>query len=222
MAAEETKKRLVDVAYRIMKESGFENLKAREIAKEAGCTATVIYKYFEDLNYLITLASFKFLENYIRESGEISVSSDDSITQNKKAWRLFIQYAFQNPRIYENLFWGRGKAIYEDAVMEYFQLYSGEFSKELTAYYYLTMYNPDIGERDLIWLRQGVNQGRLKMEDALYISRVNQMIVRAMLLEHMEDYKDPDVAEQAVQECIYLVEKTIDTFLKDSGKPTKK
>ncbi len=214
MAAADTKKRLVDVTYRIMKESGFENLKAREIAKEAGCTATVIYKYFEDLNYLITLASFKFLENYIRETGEISGDADDGVALNKKAWRLFIQYAFQNPPIYENLFWGRGKAIYEDAVIEYFKLYSGELSKESTAYHYITMFNSDIGERELLWLRRGVNKGCLEMEDALYISRVNQMIVRAMLLEHMEDYKEPGVAERAVRECIYLVEKTIDTFLK--------
>lgn len=214
MATEETRKRLVDVTYRIMKESGFENLKAREIAREAGCTATVIYKYFDDLYYLITLASFKFLEDYIRESEKISRSGDNSIVQNKKAWRLFIKYAFQNPRIYENLFWGRGKMVYEDAVSEYFDLYADEISKESTAYYYITMFNADIGERDLIWLRRGVNQGYLEMEDALYISRVNQMIVRGMLLEHMDDYMVPGVAERAIDECICLVEKTIDTYLK--------
>ena len=188
MAAEETRKRLVDVTYRIMKESGFENLKAREIAREAGCTATVIYKYFDDLYYLITLASFKFLEDYIRESEKISRSGDNSIVQNKKAWRLFIKYAFQNPRIYENLFWGRGKMVYEDAVSEYFDLYADEISKESTAYYYITMFNADIG--------------------------VNQMIVRGMLLEHMDDYMVPGVAERAIDECICLVEKTIDTYLK--------
>lgn len=214
MAGEATKRKLIEVTYRILQEKGFENLKAREIAKEAGCTATVIYKYFDNLNYLIVLASLRVLEEYNRESLEISKKTGDCITLNKMAWRAFIRHAFKNPRIFENLFWGKGKAVFEDAVIEYFELYPEELSGKTSAYYYATYFNSNLEERDFIWLRRGVNEGYLELEDAMYISRVNSMIVHGMLLEHMDDYTIPGVAEKAIKECIYLVEKNINTFLK--------
>ena len=63
MAAEDTKRKLVEAAYKMLMEEGFENVKARNVAKEAGYAATAIYKHFGSLNFLTTLASFKLLDD---------------------------------------------------------------------------------------------------------------------------------------------------------------
>ena len=213
MAVEDTKRKLVEVTYKMIRDEGIDNVSARKIAKKAECTATLIYKYFTNLNYLIVLASLKTLEAYTREGYELSLSREDAVTIDKKAWKAFISYAFRNPKIYDNLFWGEGNKVYGDAIVEYFELYPEEMGKKTTAYYYTMMFNPRIEERDFIWLRKSVNEGRMSMEDALYVSRTNSYIVRGMLLEHMEDYKDVARLEKVIADCYYMVEKTIDAFV---------
>ncbi|MDO5409471.1 MAG: TetR/AcrR family transcriptional regulator [Lachnospiraceae bacterium] len=213
MAVEDTKRKLIEATYEIMKNEGVDKVSARNIAKKAECTATVIYKYFTNLNYLVVMASLRFLEGYTKEGLEISLSKEDGITIDKRAWKAFINYAFRNPRIYENLFWGEGNEVYADAIVEYFELYPGEMSKRTTAYYYTMMFNPRIEERDFIWLRKSVNEGRMKMEDAFYVSRTNSYIVRGMLLEHMNDYKNPAVVEKVIEDCYSMIVKTIDSFI---------
>lgn len=213
MSVEDTKRKLVEAAYKILKENGFESVKARDVAKEAGYAATVIYKHFGNLNFLVTLASLRELEKYNRENMELTAQVSDSVQVSKLSWKSFLLHAFHNPPVFENLFWGKARAIFEDAVVEYFQLYPEEIQKKTSTFFYLAYFSSNIEERDFMLLRQAANEGRMTLEDAFYVSRVNSMIAHAALLEHMEDYKDEKIATRAAENCYKLIEKTIDKWL---------
>ncbi len=215
MAAEDTKRKLVEAAYKMLMEEGFENVKARNVAKEAGYAATAIYKHFGSLNFLTTLASFKLLDEYNQKSIEISTTVTDCIQMSKISWRYFLFYAFQNVPVFENLFWGKAKAIFEEVVLEYFQLYPEQIKDQTATFFYLAYFNSSIEERDFMLFRRAANEGRLTLDDAAYISRVNSLVTHAALREHMEDYKDPAIAKRAAEDCYKIIEKTIDKCLID-------
>jgi AcrR family transcriptional regulator len=213
MSNELTKRKLVEVTYDILLNEGIQEVKARKIAQKAGCTATVIYKYFDNLDYLITVSSMRFLDEYNEKMSAVVQEKGDSIALNKKGWKIFIEYAFQNPIIFERLFWGKGRQVYEDALMEYYLLFPENLQAKAVAYFCITAFTANIEERDFIWLRRAANENLLYMEDAVYISRVNSFIVHGMLLEYVEKKKDPGTAEKTAQETYSLVEKTIDTYV---------
>lgn len=221
MAAEDTKRKLVEAAYKVLIEEGFENIKARNVAKKAGYAATAIYKHFGSLNFLITLASFKILDEYNQKNIEISTTVTDPIQMSKLSWRYFLFYAFQNVPVFENLFWGKARGIFEEAVLEYFQLYPEEIRNQTSTFFYLAYFNSSIEERDFMLFRRAANEGRLTLDDAAYISRVNSLVTHAALREHMEDYKDPVVAKRAAEDCYKIIEKTIDKCLIDRAADEK-
>lgn len=215
MSAEDTKRKLVEAAHKILIEEGFENIKARSVAKEAGYAATAIYKHFGSLNFLMTLASFKILDEYNQKSIEISTNVTDCIQMSKLSWKYFLSYAFQNVPVFENLFWGKARSIFEEVVLEYFQLYPEQIKDQTSTFFYLAYFNSSIEERDFMLFRRAANEGRLTLEDAAYISRVNSLVTHAALREHMEDYKDPEIARRAAEDCYKIIETTIDKCLID-------
>lgn len=213
MSAETTKRKLVEAAYQTLQEEGFEHIKARNVAGKAGYAATAIYKHFGSLNYLITMASFRVLEEYNQENMELSSTITDCVMRSKLSWKSFLHHAFRNVPVFENLFWGKAKDIFEEAVTEYFQLYPEGFRNHTSTFFYLASFSASIEERDFMLFRRAANEGRLTMEDAVYVSRVNSMIAHAALREHMEDYKDPVIARRAEENCYRLIVKTIDKCL---------
>ena len=208
-----TKQRFVEVTYEMIKEKGIENLKVRDIAKRVGCTAAALYKHFETMDYLIMVASVRFLNDYMVELMKLTESERNSIEINLAAWKAFNKYAFANPPIFIHLFWGNCSHLFEEAVSEYFQMFPAQAGEHRIAYFYTAAFTGSIRERDFIWLRRGAAEGFLNYDDAVYISKVNDYTVHGMLLEHLEDYTEPGVAERSAQECDEMIEKTIHIFL---------
>lgn len=209
-----TKKRFVEETYKMILEVGVENIRVRDIAKRVGCTAAALYKHFENLNELIILASVKFLDPYREEIRNIIKSGDDPIEIDIAAWHCFNRYAFANPHVFLYLFWGNESRSLESAFEDYYELYPTEIMRVKPDIFYYAEFSGGLEERDFIWLRRGAVEGRLSFNDAQYISRVNALIVRGMLMEHRMDYKEEGVAEQSALECSKLIEKTIRTYLK--------
>lgn len=205
MASEDTKRKLISIADKMLLEKGFENISARAIAKEAGCSATVIYKHFENLNYLLTLASFSELEKYNKDNMWVDRAIANPILSDELSWEVFCRHAFRNVPIYVNLFWGEGAKYFEEASVEYFQLFPDQWKNENSATYYSAYFSPSISERELVLLRMAANQGYITIEDAMYLSEINAKIAFASLMEHMEDYKDQSIANKAAEKCYSLI-----------------
>jgi len=212
-----TKQRFVEAAYHIIAEEGFESATARAIAQRVGCTATTLYRHFDNMDYLVMLASIRFLDRYAEDLVEIARKEKDPVAMEIKAWRAFNQYAFANPPVFLHIFWGPCSSSFEDAVVEYSQLFPeqpGNHDETFYGYYFTAIFTGSMAEREFVWLRRAAALGELDLEDARYISIVNNNLVRGLLLDHLNDYRKPDRAEKAAAECNALIEKTIRTFLK--------
>lgn len=103
----ETKKKYIILTYKKLLEKKVSEVTIRELANEKGYSAPAIYNHFESLEYLIVVASVKFLDKYVYEYGRLLDRNADLLKSYLGGWRLFNHYAFERPDIYYRLFWGQ-------------------------------------------------------------------------------------------------------------------
>ena len=65
LRSEETKRMILKAAGKLFSEKGYDAVTMREIAKEAGCSHTTIYLYFNDKETLLHQLSMPTLKLYI-------------------------------------------------------------------------------------------------------------------------------------------------------------
>ena len=209
------KREYIQITQKILETEGLEGIKIRRIAEAAGCTSAVLYKHFTDLDHLVTLASVKFLENYIREFKRVgSDLSLNPIEANMLLWKIFVKEAFRYLPFYERVFFGKYKEFLADTIYEYYVMFPDEM-QEMDGFSVSIMFSSDLSEREYIRLRRAANMGLLSMEDARDLSRITVMIFHGMLRERRYDYQEPGVQEKAADECYRLIHRATERFLKE-------
>jgi AcrR family transcriptional regulator len=203
-----TKRDFVTLAYKHLLTNNASSLTVKDIANEKGYSAPSLYKHFKSLEYLLVVASVKFLDEYMYEYAQLLESDKDPLRTYVAVWKLFNRYAFERPDIYYRLFWGQHKKTFTSAIREYFELFPFSGYKKCPGYFYLILVNDSIQERDLLMLRRVPNRKLLSDEDAVYFSKTNPLIVKGLLIDIMD--QPPDVRKQAEQECNYLIEKNLE------------
>ena len=181
----ETKRQLVDLTYRMLCERDASTITVREIAVAQGCSAAAIYRHFESLEALISVASVRFLHTYMEEYSSLMDAELPFLELYVQGWELFDRYAFERPDLYYRLFWGEENHNLGDAVQEYYELFPFEASKKSAAYFYTLMFNDDIVERDYLMLHRAVSLGLITDADAWYFSRSNSFIARSLIFDAM-------------------------------------
>lgn len=209
---QETRKRFIMLTYQTLLERDASSLTLRDITGRIGCSSAALYRHFESLEYLIVIASVRFLDQYMKEYVEILDSNQEYLDIYKNGWRLFNNYAFERPDIYYRLFWGQYSLVFNRAIEEYFNLFPISISQKQPAHYYTLIFSNKIQERDVMMLRRAVNQNLLSDEDAEYLGKANPLMARGLLKDSMNAASE--VRKQLEQECNYLLEKNLDSVIK--------
>jgi len=196
------KKELVQSAFNILKSEGIESLKIRRIAEDVGCTSTVIYKHFEDLEHLIAFAAIRILKDYIRDFQEI-MNNDaqlNMLDMYLKTWERFAHYAFEDIHIFELLFWGKYKKKLGELIFDYFHLFKDEVEmKNFDGWSASIMFNNDLRARDCIILRRVAATGYLPFCEVSTLSNLFVSLFRGMLLEYKDNYREPGMAQEGAE-----------------------
>lgn len=209
--ASNMKKELVQNTYMILKQEGIENVKIRRIAAEIGCTSTVIYKHFADLDHLLSFASIRFLQDYIKEFNEIVGTNRSILDMNLKLWERFASYAFEDIHIFEILFWGKYKESLGDMIFEYYQLFRDEMHgfDGLSA---SVLFNNDLKEREYIMLRRAASMRCLDFDDVEMLSELVHSLFHGMLLDYKEKYREPGMAQEGAQRFMKILTSVIGKY----------
>ena len=215
MKEESTKKlEYVQTAYQMILEEGMSNVSIRKLAKRIGCSSAVLYKHFDNLEYLLVLASIPFLNTYIEKFGEYKDKrNENAIEYNLILWKVFIEEAFRNPEPYKLMFFGKYSDYFTEAINELYRLSPVSMSFIIKdAFSTLIMMGGDLTERDFTLLRLAVKQGRLTYEDAELLSTVNVMIFKGYLDLALEHLDDGEKREEIGMECFGRIEKLVKKF----------
>lgn len=211
----EKKRLFVETTYNILNEEGPEGIKIRRLAKELGCTSTVIYRYFDNLDHLIALASIRFLDEYITDFRNL-VSDPEILTDpyalNLRMWDCLGHHAFKNIPIYENLFFGQYQHSLGEVIFEYYQLFLDDSKQDFDGYSVSILFNDDLFQRDYVLLRRAASMGTITIQEAESLSQMETYIFHGILLKYKPDYKLPDTPAKATAEFHKLLYELADKY----------
>ena len=101
---EETRTNILDAAYNIVKEQGWQALSMRKIANEIEYTAPIIYEYFANKAAILTELNkigFLLLTKEMRQSRN---KHEIPAAQLEAMWMAYWNFAFQKPELYQLMF----------------------------------------------------------------------------------------------------------------------
>lgn len=195
------KKKYIDCVYELLETEGIEGISIRRVAKELNCNSASLYRYFDNVEYLICLASIKYLEPYLKDVKEYSSKIKNPLELNAKLWENYCRYSFKKPEIFEMLFFGQYKDSLMDIMYEYYDIYKDAFL-ELDAFSISFLFTADIFERNYVFYRRGANQGILSQELAKKLANMEVYMFHGMLCECKEKHYEGKDLENKVQEFV--------------------
>lgn len=108
-----TKEEIVNIALRIVREKGFENLNARDLAKEIGCSVHPIYRAFTSMEELKT-AVYKMAEQIYNQGMKSAGEQEDADFLNMGL--TYIDFAKNEKNLFKLLF--MSDAFREQSIMD--------------------------------------------------------------------------------------------------------
>lgn len=101
---EETRNNILDAAYYIVKEEGWQGLSMRKIADRIEYTAPIIYEYFSNKEAILqelTKKGFLCLTKDLEKAKEVSA---DPAEQLEAMWMAYWNFAFADKELYQVMF----------------------------------------------------------------------------------------------------------------------
>lgn len=149
----------IEATQKLLHEDGLEEISIRKIATEAGYNSATIYNYFQDLDHLILFGSVCYLRDYLIFLSQTLKPEMSSIDRFRTIYRCFNEFAFRNPEIFHNMFFGRHSHTLEDVLQIYYtQLFPNELDGIPTSMRRM-MFSGNMRERDSVTMYEMVKDG---------------------------------------------------------------
>lgn len=149
----------IEATQKLLHEDGLEEISIRKIATEAGYNSATIYNYFQDLDHLILFGSVCYLRDYLIFLSQTLKPEMSSIDRFRTIYRCFNEFAFRNPEIFHNMFFGRHSHMMEDVLQIYYtQLFPNELDGIPTSMRRM-MFSGNMRERDSVTMYEMVKDG---------------------------------------------------------------
>ena len=176
------KRKYIEAAYELLARDGLNSVSIRKVADEIGCSSAALYRHFPDIDKLISVASIRFLRDYIEDARVLSIVEMNPLELNLQLWECLAYYSFRNADIFDNLFFGHAdNGRYAEAVFEYFE----EYPEDLAGLkdFMLDMFRgaTTIAERDSVLLNRAAESGMLSRDAAVFLCKVDTYLFRGML-----------------------------------------
>lgn len=117
------KRAFVEAASKLIQSEPFSSISIRKIAEEAGFHNSTIYSYFQDSDWLLSLASVRYLQPYSDDLMEINHKELTSYDRFYEIWNCFCRHAFSSPELFYNFFFGKYKFQLTELLEEYYALF---------------------------------------------------------------------------------------------------
>lgn len=101
---EETKMKILEAAYKIVKEEGWQALSMRKIADEIEYTAPIIYEYFSNKEAILAELNKKGFYYLAKEMEEAAKQHELPGDQLEAMWMAYWNFAFKKKELYQLMF----------------------------------------------------------------------------------------------------------------------
>lgn len=184
-------KRFIEVTYNIISEEGEDAVSIRRLGREMNCNTANIYRYFSDLDELVTYASLRYLSGYLSEVAEKSRLTKNSLEMHLMVWDCFSRHAFQQPRLFSNIFFGRHSRELGEIIRRYYEMFPEDLAT-VDASMAEVFTNGSFDTRDYLMISHCVDDGWFSREDARYL---NTLTIH-MFIGYLDDLLRTDYTEE--------------------------
>jgi len=101
---EETRKNILDAAYSIAKEEGWQGLSMRKIADRIEYTAPIIYEYFSNKEAILSELTGRGFNMLTKELEKAKAKSDNPEEQLEAMWMAYWDFAFTDTEMYQVMY----------------------------------------------------------------------------------------------------------------------
>jgi AcrR family transcriptional regulator len=101
---EDTKMKILEAAYKIVKEEGWQALSMRKIADEIEYTAPIIYEYFSNKEAILAELNKKGYLYLAKEMEDAKSKHEHPAQQLEAMWMAYWNFAFKKKELYQLMF----------------------------------------------------------------------------------------------------------------------
>lgn len=184
---------IIEATANLIYKIGINNISIRKISKESGYNTSNIYTYFDNLNNLLVISSYKFLEKYYYLLKTNIDQSTNSYDLYLKIWDIFLEFFLEYPDIFELLFMNDKNL---DVILEkYYELF--EDAQKVSSH---RIYNKMMQTSNLFKRNSALLELIYEEYDISDIQRLNRITVGYVLgisrdLRSSKDFKDIYLAD---------------------------
>ena len=182
MREDVSKKRFIEETYRLLSTEGVGAVSIRRIGREMNCNTANIYRYFKDLDELVTYASLRYLAGYLEDVAKCYEVSANTLDTYLLVWECFARHAFAHPHKFNALFFGRHSRQLEDIIRSYYELFPEDMVGIAPALEEVFT-TGSLDRRDFLLISRCVEDGWFTEEDAKYL---NMLLIHLFMGFHKE------------------------------------
>jgi len=170
----------IQASDQLIKSEGINNITLRKVANLADYNSATLYNYFENLDHLIFFSAMRHIKDYANALREYTKDSKNSMDRFIKVWECFCHYSFQNPEIYNAIFFSNLKNDMEEYVSDYYKLFPEDLmnADEKTS---TMLLKSDITQRGMAIIRDCVEEGFIRESDGESLNEATLLIYEGLL-----------------------------------------
>lgn len=179
--ADSKKKKYIEAAYQLLETEPPQAVSIRKVAERAGTSSAAIYCHFKNIDELVRVASFRFMQPYTEDARLLLDRDLNPLELNLQLWERLATYSFRRGPIFENLFFGGGS---NDRLAEAATMYYNEYPEELENmpdYLSSVLKGTTLFERNAIILNWACEEGMISPEAAEHLCKLDCYLYRGML-----------------------------------------
>ncbi|MFQ5336887.1 TetR/AcrR family transcriptional regulator [Clostridioides difficile] len=163
----------IEAAQNIMENEGIENITLRKVADMAGYNSSTLYKYFKNLDHLISFASIKYFKDYNLNISRCIENVNDEYKKYIIMWKLFCKHSFDNAQAFYQVFFNLSSDELSYITKQYYDMFPedlGIHDSDIS----LMIPGESIKERNKILLNNLVDTGYIPAKD---LDIINDIII---------------------------------------------
>ena len=175
----------IEAADEIIKQEGIDAVTIRRVSDKAGYTSATLYNYFDNLNHLVFLASMSHILEYNNEIERRVANCENSVEIYLTISECFCEYSFNEPEIYNLLFYGNLDDKREDYTRQFYELFEDKNKNWPPTLSKIININ-NLFRRSHIMVTDCVDDGYFSPENGEDFNEVAMMVYRSILKDVRE------------------------------------
>ena len=209
MQRKRTMSYFINAADELIEEEGIKNITLRKVANKAGYNSATIYNYFENFDHLIFYAAMRYIKDYALALPGYLKDTQNAMDRFLKVWECFCNYSYIRPEIYYAIFFPNLDKDMEHYVIEYYKLFPEELGNQSEGVSTMLLKH-NIAERGMTTVRQCIEEGFIRKEDAEQFNDITLLIYEGML---MRIIRNKISYEDAIKNTMEYIKSIVEQFL---------